>query len=91
MNSNPEHLIFRKFIYIRCRLLNRLQSTLAKREQELQLLDERDEAEQSMALNTIQVNELEAAADERHQLFQTMKAELTEYGSVVNLVATYSY
>ncbi|KAL9129388.1 MAG: hypothetical protein Q9217_002152 [Psora testacea] len=79
-NDDEDHLIFRKFGYLRCRVAFYCQEELAEIERELETMDKLDEQSYPGALQSTQVDHGQDKLYWRKQLLQKAKIKIAEYG-----------
>ncbi|KAL9102430.1 MAG: hypothetical protein Q9163_002422 [Psora crenata] len=84
VNNNEDYFIFRKFGYLRCRLILHCQEELAGLERRLASMDNLDEAGYPSALESVQVDESRQKPKWRKELFEKAKAKFEEYDRLLS-------
>ncbi|KAK8255734.1 hypothetical protein IWZ00DRAFT_137934 [Phyllosticta capitalensis] len=78
----PENMLFRRFRYMRMRMLLRLQFKITSLENELQKLDQMDEENDPMPL----ISQKDDSNEERERVFTDLKDTLAEYDDLMKRI-----
>ena len=82
VNSNEDHLIFRKFGFLRCRVMLYCQQELSSLEERLVAMDTADDRENPKYLCSVKADERRRLPSWRKELLQQIKDKLFEYGKL---------